>query len=228
MKKAPKLIVALVIAFLIGIASFIITTRIILALQPEPAFHEHANFALFLDGERFDFNRSEFMSIKPCIVQTDQPSSFFKTAYAHGEEIVGDQLEDWLHLHNNNGDTIHVHKEGMVYHHFFQSLGMKLENRLFTDHEGNTYRDNDEMQFRYFLNNEEVDDLPDREIRDLDRALITYGPRDRSQESINAELVQVRNDACLESGSCSHLGYVAPEDCGDDYQEPWVLRVLGL
>lgn len=230
MKKALKFNI---IFFVLGIFFTFLLINIQVLLLPEPEFHEHANFVLFLDGDKFDFSDSKYMSVEPCIAQNkfELPHfSIFNTAFAHGENGEGDQegdLRDYIHLHNGIADTIHVHKEGMRYHDFFESLNMNLDDGYFEDDEENVFEDSEGKEFKYFVNNEEVGSITEMEIREGDRVLITFGDVNRSADTINSELVMVPNDACLQSGTCMHRGEkVLPENCGSSTRIPFLLRMI--
>ncbi len=210
-----------IVALILGALFSLLYTRSLIASLPEGDFHEHADFALFIDGEKFDFARTEFMSNKPCTI--DEARGFIQTAHAHGID-----LEDGVHLHDLDGDVIHMHQPGITYHDFFERLKMGFEDSFFIDHEGNKIQNNETHSFRFFVNNKEEPSLMNKDIRDLDRTLITYGPRDRSQASIDAELVQVSERACIQSGSCLHRGTPPPESCGKVYVPPKLINWLGI
>ena len=221
MKKGIVFVIGIDVGLIVGILLAVLFIRYTIAEQHmSEEVHVHANFALFLDGQQFDFTKAEFMSIEPCEISSDTVPN----VYAHGESI---DLRDVIHLHDGNGGTIHVHAPDLRYHDFFASLKMRFEDGSFTDHEGNIYEDNDEKHFRFFVNNEEVETLAESLIRDLDRVLITYGPRDRSFESIQAELIQIPHDACVYSETCPDRGIAPYESCGEEKQS-WILEILGL
>ena len=190
--------------------------------QPEPYFHEHADFALFLNGEKFDFTKGEYMSTKPCIAKA---SSWVPVAYAHGSD-----LDDAVHLHDGIGGVVHMHRENVSWHDFFESLKMDFEDTIFIDDEGNQYREDDNNEFRFIKNGEEVETLQDVEIRDLDRVLISYGPKDRAYSELLVEYGQITNDACYYSDACLHRGSAPLESCGSssDTQSSSILDWIGL
>jgi hypothetical protein len=194
-------------------------------------FHEHANFLLMIDGVAQDFSKPEYMSIKPCITSnlsiTNSIASLIPSVNAHGghDDKI---LADIVHLHSNVGTTIHAHEEGVTYSEFFRSIGMSLTDTSFTNEKGTKYENNQEKSFRFFLNNKEIPSIKDQAIRNLDQVLITYGNLGRTEAEINAELVQVPNDACRESGNCPHRGAVPPEDCGNTDSRPWLFKLLDI
>jgi hypothetical protein len=218
-----KTVAISVSALLVGFALALGIVRQTIQAQPAPEFHEHVDFAVFLNGERFDFARHEFMSNVPCSI-TKESWWGIDTALAHG-----DDFSDAIHLHDSDGGTIHLHQAGLTMHNFFETLDMQFDDFSFADHEGNRYENNEVNHFRFFVNNEEVTGLADREIANLDRILITYGPRDRTKASIDAELAQVGSRACIFSGDCSHRGTAPLESCGAAGEKPSaLLQWLGV
>ena len=219
-----KYIVGLLIGFLIGTAALVATTRVVLQQQKaEKTFHEHANFAVFLNGTRFDFAKIQYMNTTPC---TAGIPVLVPVAQAHGD--VND-LRDAVHLHDQNGGVVHVHRAGITWHNFFETLEMTFEKGTFTDDTGKKYENNDQNSFRYFVNGKEETDITNREIRDLDSVLITYGRKNRPQTSIQQELGQIPNDACVSSGLCNSRGPAPVETCGGHATNPsWLEQLLGV
>ena len=222
-----KKLLILILGLLIGVAGTVALARYQNKHQVVP-FHEHADFALFLNGQKFDFGKEEFMNFEPCVAY--EPSLLIPSALAHGGE--GEDPKEFVHLHQidrvNVGGVIHVHKAGIRYHDFFESLNMEFEDDRFVDNEGKEYENNEENSFRFFVNGKEVENIAETEIRNLDQTLITYGPKDRTMESIQVELAQITNDACLYSGSCSQRGLAAPDSCGGVVKKPFLLKWMKL
>jgi len=212
-------IIALVF-LVVGVSSTLLTVRSNVENIAEPAFHEHADFALFLNGERFDFSLDEFMSITPC---TAKANFLIPVAQAHGLE-----LDEAIDLHDRDGNTVHVHQPGVAWHDFFESLKMGFENNLFVDAEGVQYKSDDAHEFRFIVNGERVDTLADREIRNLDQVLISYGSKDEDPDILQIQYAQVTNNACLFSGACSHRGVAPVESCGAAEVKKPLLQWLGL
>lgn len=225
-----------ILSFIAGISLGLISLSLAIFIMGQTSlnkieFHEHANFLLMIDGVAQDFSKPEYMSIKPCITSNfsfkSSIASLIPSVNAHGghEDKI---LTDIVHLHSNVGTTIHAHEEGVTYSEFFRSIGMSLTDTSFTNEKGTKYENSQEKSFRFFLNNQEIPSIKDQAIRNLDQVLITYGNRDRTEAEINAELIQVPNDACKESGNCPHRGIVPPEDCGNADSRPWLFKLLDI
>lgn len=224
MKKCVlKISAFLIIGILIGGASVLFAVRYNILHATEHDFHEHADFALFLMGERFDFSKDKYMNYEPCAISS---KSLLPSVYAH-EHSSNEVERGDVDLHNNNGNVIHVHREGINYSDFFITLGMEFNDTSFSDDEGNSYKEDDQNEFRFFINNQEVDSLTSREIRDFDRVLISYGTRNRSKDDLALELAQISNEACIASGTCGHRSSPEPEFCGLD-SKSFLLRFIGL
>lgn len=216
-KQYLTLVAAFLIGGLVSGWGMLHSVKTTIENKPEPAFHEHADFAMYLLGERFDFSKDEFMSVTPCkIVQ--EPSLFgIPAALAHGS--TRESLKDDVHLHDNIGGVVHSHKEGIDWSDFFVSIGMEFTDTTFTDHEGAITKNTDENTFRFFLNGQEVLTISDVEIRDNDKVLISYGPKDRVEKDFARELASISNDACYYSETCLHRGDAPYESCGNTAPE---------
>ena len=199
----------LAFGIILGVLGTALAIRQGLFDPPPSEFHEHAEFALFLNGERFDFSKDEFMTVEPCEIGE---TGWIPSARAH----VGEEgLKSGVDLHNNVGHIIHLHREGITVRNFFNSLDMQFEDGWFVDRNGKETKDDAKNSFRAFRNGREVKDAPNLEMRDLDQLLVTYGPRNRNQTSIDAEMASLTNTACIYSNKCPHRGTAPAEDCGE-------------
>ena len=193
--------------------------------QPIPAFHEHADFAMYLNGDLVDFTKDEFMSVTPCkVVQT---RFGIPIAQAHGKNR--ESLKDDVHLHDNIGGVVHSHLEGIDWSDFFVSIGMSFDDKSFADDQGNVFVNNETHEFRFFVNGVEVEMIAEREIRDNDKVLISYGLIGRSVDDFATELVSITNDACFYSETCLHRGGAPYESCGQgEPDKNFIERYLNL
>ena len=79
----------------------------------KPPVHYHAGFHIYIDGKLQDYSSTEFMHLKPCGTHED----------------TGDKEDEQLekaHLHDNVGDVIHVHREGVIWNDIFTNLKVTL------------------------------------------------------------------------------------------------------
>lgn len=214
------------IFFVLGIALALVVYRMLWqryeSKQENAAYHAHANFQVVINGSTMDFNRPDFMSLAPC----DDEESFFPLIHdvlAHGKD--SDELRENVHLHDNVGDVVHVHKRGMTWHNFFESLNMDLEKDQFVDEQENAYVNNKTSQLFFFLNGKQVNDLGEMEIHDLDRVLVVYDQRGRAVSELLKTYV-VADTACQYSGTCPTRGSVGQESCTTGVKPTWYEKLL--
>ena len=204
------------VGLLLGTITLVVVARIDLGSPRPISFHEHANVGVYLNGKKLDLSANKYMYVVPCFIDGEVPPG----------ESSSNPIEK-IHLHNNNGETVHVHHKGLTYADFFEGINMKLQASQFIDDQGNEYASNNTHTLDFYLNGQKITDLAGHEVRDLDKALITYGPKTRSSESINEELLSVPDDACISSGTCEHRGQAPAENCGSHETKSWVESLLG-
>ncbi len=92
------------IGFVSTIALTVLVTYILL---PRPLqVHYHANMAVYIDGKAWDFSKSIYMEeVSRCNVTTDV------------------RPEDRIHLHDNDGNLVHVHVAASTWGDLFSNLG---------------------------------------------------------------------------------------------------------
>jgi hypothetical protein len=149
--------------------------------------HVHADFALYIRGERFDFNRPEFITTE--------------------DEAVSPNV----HLHEPRYDVAHVHTTLTKWDEFFSSLGFTLTDPSFPGVEGNNVCmtlpggvklcNNGTDTWKFIANGVPVDGLSNVIIGDLSRVLFSYGPETIDQVMAQ-QYPQVTNQACIPSELC--------------------------
>ena len=128
------------------------------SLGPEKCnFHEHASFRVFDEGQQLSFQHPRF----------DMRNMAMKA-----------------HMHQPNDYQVHLEGGCANVKTFFSLMGMSLKPgylKLDTElHVGKVLRDEGNLTLRFFLmtpdgNWTEKPDLPNHQLRDQQRALITYG-----------------------------------------------------
>lgn len=153
--------------------------------------HWHADFALFIRGERYDFDDDRF--------------------YTNGE----DGHSENVHLHRPYANVVHVHREGTTWREFLDSLGFTLEGECLTPPEGEPLCASETERLSYILNGVRVDSLAFQDITDIDRALISFGGE--SADELWRQYEQVTDEACILSLLCVERvpeGGIPDEGCG--------------
>ena len=138
--------------------------------------HWHADFAVYIRGERYDFNQERFAS---------------------DEE---DELSENVHMHGERENVVHVHREGTTWWEFFDSLGFELTDACLTTPEGEQFCNSETEQLSFVLNGVKLDALAFQDITDIDRALISYGSE--SDAELMQQYAQVTDEACIVSLLC--------------------------
>lgn len=153
------------------------------------ATHEHADFALVIRGERFDFNRPEFLS-----------------------DAEGKELSEHVHIHAPRYTVVHVHSTLVTWDEFFRSLGFTLTDPSFPgvtpertclelpskEKLCNTATE----RWSFIANGVPVDGLANVNIGDLDRVLLSYGP-ETPEEALAKYWGLVTDQACIPSELCT-------------------------
>lgn len=170
------LVGTLVAGLVLGVAGFGLVR--LAALPPAEAVHYHANWALWIDGQRVDLTADRYMEdVSAC---SADPSNM--TAHAR------------VHMHENNQDVVHVHAPGATWGHLLQNLGWGIgANWIYTD-DGKLYRDGEGGRLTFVLNGIVVPPAFDRVIQDGDRMLISFG-NETPEELLNERFPTVASDA---------------------------------
>lgn len=151
MKKALYIFLTLVVLIWVYLGGYIHSWS-----QHIPP-HFHANFAVFINGEKVDFTADEYMEdVAGC--------SLTNTVYP----------KDRAHLHENNGDTIHIHNEGVAWGHFFANNNIYFSDDFLKMDDGKMYENIEDTWMRFILNGEVIDNPYNRLIESEDKLLVSY------------------------------------------------------
>ena len=76
--------------------------------------HYHAGFQVYVDNQKQDFSDFKYMHVNPC-------------GDDHRDEVTSEseQLEK-AHLHDGNGDVVHIHREAAIWNDLFQNINYTL------------------------------------------------------------------------------------------------------
>ena len=151
-------------------------------------YHVHADFLIYIQDEKIDLEKEIYMTTSE------------------------QELHEHAHLHDANGEVQHMHKEGITFAEFINSLGLNVTDECIT-YDGTEYCSSEEESLLLFVNNEQYEgSITNFEAMDEDRVLLYYGPYD--EEKITGYMNEVKNDACFYSGTCPERGIAPPESCG--------------
>lgn len=193
--------------------------------NPDPN-HTHADFAVWIDGEKLDFSRPEFMS---------------GTSDDHDPDHT--KHHQYLHLHDGIGHVIHRHKPGLTLLDFFRSIGIEVRMKKGDPAIGEPEalllclkfpqleKETCESPWRYFLvyTNDPAEGgasflKDDIDFHDGDSLLISIG--DERQEDfvlrLHEQWLLMTSDACLYSRTCPWRGEPPTENCIADPEVPCI------
>ncbi len=175
----------------LGVARF-------LWVPPPEATHFHANWAIFVDGERLDLSDQRYM---------EEISSCYS--------VDGDVTpQSRVHMHEGNHDVVHVHHRGVTWGHLAGNLGIGLGEGYLILNDGTRIFDGEQGRFTYILNGRALTSAHNELIASEDRLLISYGSESVdevglgrfSQVATTAGEYNTREDPATCSGSDEPLG----------------------
>ena len=218
MKKYFSLICALVTLSLVACSRTPVA-------NPDPN-HTHADFAIWVDGQKIDFSGPEYMS---------------GTSDEHDPDH--EKHDKYLHLHDGNGHVIHRHKPGLTFGDFLATIGVHVEayyeqyrkECVTVPHMAevcDALQANDPKHWSFYVNGvlrNVLEDDPPQNITNLgyakgyvfhdgDQILLRFGIDD--PEQIRREIESVGSDACKYSKTCPWRGDPPTENCIADPTVP--------
>lgn len=170
-----RLFSMLLIAFFLG-AFWIFALRFVTLRQDE--VHYHANFAVFVEGERLPFEKFTF--------------------YEEVEACGGNAKESpkiRAHMHDQINHVVHVHDYGSTWGHFFANLGYTLGNEVLITDEGE-YIEGDEYDITFWRDGSEAAVLANQTIVDEEVVLISVNRR-QSDVDLQQQYDQIERDASV-------------------------------
>ena len=165
--------IALALAFLLGVFCVF---AIRFATVQKKEVHYHANFAVFVDGERLPFDSFMF--------------------YEEVQSCGGDQLDNpkiRAHMHDQKNYLVHVHDNSVTWGHFFANLGMTAGDTLFKTDKQTYVEGVNKVNIRYKLNGQEVQTIANRTIKSEDTLLVSIG--NPTDEDLQNQYTQITRDA---------------------------------
>lgn len=167
-----KQLIGLGLAVLFGIF-WVLAIRFVLLEKKE--VHYHANFAVFVDGERLPFEKFTFYEeIESC----------------GGNGVDSPKIR--AHMHDQVNHVVHVHDNGVSWGHFFANLSYVNGDTVFKT-DSDTYIEDDNTEIHFLLNGQEVGSTANRPIGSEDVLLISIG--DQSEDELQEQYSQITQDA---------------------------------
>ncbi len=166
--------------------------------QPRISVHWHADFALYIDGVRYDFNQEKFFSTETELINAN------------------------VHIHAPRVNVVHVHRSLTSWDEFFRSITFELSdkttaggtigaNTCLKTPEGELCEGNGKT-FKFIVNGVKVDGIALTDVTDLDRVLVSFG-NESLEDVMRTQWPQVSDEACIPSGRCLERGIDKNEPC---------------
>jgi hypothetical protein len=161
-------------------AGFVLGAVVLLAIRfityNPPQIHYHANFALYINGQREMFK---------------SPMYYEEVS---GSCALGDDVKpaQRVHMHDEVNDVVHVHDHGATWGDLFMNLDWAV-GRDFIRTPDHLYQTSDNQRLTFILNGQSVDNIATTVIRDEDRLLVDFG--DTPDATIQTEFKAVAHTA---------------------------------
>lgn len=156
-KITPREIILVLVIFISGALTYGLVRFILIEKNDT---HYHANFALYING-----NKEEFNSF-----------TYYEEVAACSRDLENNP-KSRVHMHDNVNNIIHVHDKAVTWGDFFNNLGFTMADNLLVTPKG-TYQTSDVNKFTYILNGEKINSIADKVINSEDSMLISYGQDD--------------------------------------------------
>lgn len=123
--------------------------------------HYHANFALYINGQREQFKGALYYTdTQMCSAETLTPALR-------------------AHMHDYDSSAVHVEGEATTWSNFFDNIGWTLSPTAIITQDGTVYAEDAQNKLHFYINGQDYTDLgasiTNRVIGDKDRLLISYG-----------------------------------------------------
>ena len=178
-------LIALLVGFVLGLLVFGLVR--FATYSPEHT-HYHANFAVYVNGERQQFDGLQYYEdVAVC------------SAY---EEM---KPKERVHMHNQVNDSVHVHDEGVTWGAYFQNLGWAIDGD-FIKTDSALLVENDDNDVTFILNGQDQPDITNMLIGNEDRLLISYGKYDADTAKAQFDTIKAtaaKHNQTQDPASCS-------------------------
>lgn len=180
----------------IAAASVLLGAAIILGIRfatyKVDAVHYHANFALYVNGQREEFKGNGYYTeVEMCTLNTTMVPS------------------ERAHMHDNVNNVVHVEDHAVTWGQFFTNLGWVMGPTSIISPDGTVYAENGANKLHLMLNDQDYTDfggMQNTVIKDKDKLLVSFG--DESNKTLSQEYAAIpstaqKYDVSKDPASCS-------------------------
>lgn len=167
----------------------LLTLAVRFATYHHDMVHYHANFAVYINGQREQFKSPQYyQEVKIC-------------------DLHGSSPQSRAHMHNSENSVIHVHDAAVTWGQFFENIGWVV-GPDFIRTTSTMYQADESHKLNVVLNDQDLTDLTtitNQVVRDKDRLLLSYGSSDQARlegEYKTVPPTAARYDAGKDPASC--------------------------
>ncbi len=188
--------------WLLAVGCLLLGAAIILSIRlatykPEEEIHYHANFAVYVNGQREKFAAPNYYEEEAAI-----------TCSASDESAAETTPMSRVHMHGNVNDVVHVEDARVTWGNFFTVLGWNIGGTYLATRD-TVYQNSAEAKVTFMLNGKQVQSVTNTVIGDQDKLLINYGAQ--TSEQLSQEYSQIKNNARAADQSTD------PAGCGGNH-----------
>jgi hypothetical protein len=124
--------------------------------------HYHANFAVYLNGQQFQFKGPQYYEEEGAVCAQN-------TAKTPKERA---------HMHDNINSVVHVEDNAVTWGDFFNTLGWSVGQNFVQTDDGTMYQESGDSKLHVVINGQDYTDLgsiASRVIKDQDKLLLSFG-----------------------------------------------------
>ncbi|HVC36396.1 MAG TPA: hypothetical protein VNE40_03055 [Candidatus Dormibacteraeota bacterium] len=188
------------------VAGLVIGLLVIMAIRfvsyNPPHIHYHANFAVYINGQRQEFSGPEYyQGVAVCSATNDITLP-----------------QERAHMHDNINSVIHIHDHAVTWGQFFENLGWFVGPNFIQSADGTMYLESGQSKLHILLNNQDYTDLTpitNMVIKDRDRLLVSYGSETSAtlkQQYTSVPATAHHYDITTDPASCSGTEKVSLKD----------------
>ena len=169
------------------------------AYSPEKGVHYHANFAVYINGQREAFRGLNYY----------EEEAATACGVAETSEAETTPMSR-VHMHGNVNDVVHVEDGRVTWGNFFTVLGWNVGPTYIATRDA-VYENGSQGKMTYILNGKVVSNIANVNIDDQDKLLVDFGNQNAAQ--IDQEYAQIKNNALAADRSKD------PAGCGGSHED---------
>ena len=163
------------------------------------AVHYHANFAVYVTGQREPFTADSY---------------YEGTTHCYADEAS--EPAERAHMHNHVSDLVHVHAAAITWGQFFANLGWAIGPTYLQTRDKLLVADS-AHHLTYLLNGQAVANPSELVIKSLDKLLVSYGTARGAQLQTQFQSI---SDSAQQANTSPD-----PATCGGAAQPDWQVRL---